>query len=46
MLRKGEVVGYTDGEILGLKWKDKKDVSLLTTINNGDMISGGLVAML
>ena len=39
MLRKGEVVQCTDGEILGLKWKDKKDVSLLTTIHNGDMIS-------
>eukprot|EP00731_Ephydatia_muelleri_P012876 Em0007g186a len=39
VLRKGEVVQYTDGEILGLKWKDKKDVSLLTTIHNGDMIS-------
>ena len=38
-VKKGEVVQYTDGEILGIKWKDKKDVSLLTTIHNGEMIS-------
>ena len=40
MLRNGEVVQYTDGEILGLKWKEKKRcISLLTTIHNGYMIS-------
>ena len=35
----GQVVYYTDGPLLGLKWMDKRIVSLLTTIHDETMIT-------
>ena len=37
-LRKGEISAYTRGKLLALKWKDKKDVSLLSSIHNAEMV--------
>ncbi len=37
--KKGEIVTYRDGKILGLKWKDKQCVSILTTIHDESMVS-------
>ena len=31
-LKKGEIIGYQRGKVTVLKWKDKKDVSLISTI--------------
>ncbi len=36
---KGDIVTYHDEEILGLKWKDKRYVSVLTTIHDDSMVS-------
>lgn len=36
-LKKGETVAYQRGKVMLLKWKDKKDVCLLSTIHNSEM---------
>ena len=36
-LKKGETVKQYKGKIMHLKWKDKKDVNMLTTIYEGEM---------
>lgn len=33
-LRKGEIIAYQRGKLLALKWKDKKDVCLLSTVHS------------
>ncbi|GFW24171.1 piggyBac transposable element-derived protein 4 [Trichonephila clavipes] len=38
-LKKGETVAFRRGKALILKWKDKKDVSLTSTIHNSEMIA-------
>ncbi|GFQ67635.1 piggyBac transposable element-derived protein 4 [Trichonephila clavata] len=38
-LKKGETVAFRRGKALILKWKDKKDVSLISTIHNSEMIA-------
>ena len=37
-LQKGEVSAYSRGKLLALKWKDKKDVSLLSSIHSEHMV--------
>ena len=36
---KGNITTYQDGNILGLKWKDKRYVSVLSTIHDSSMVS-------
>ena len=36
---KGDITTYQDGNILGLKWKDKRYVSVLSTIHDSSMVS-------
>ncbi|GFY30966.1 piggyBac transposable element-derived protein 4 [Trichonephila clavipes] len=38
-LKKGETVAFRREKALILKWKDKKDVSLISTIHNSEMIA-------
>ncbi|GFV41282.1 piggyBac transposable element-derived protein 4 [Trichonephila clavipes] len=38
-LKKGETVAFRRGKALILKWKDKKDVSLISTIHNSEVIA-------
>ena len=38
-VKKGEVLTYNDAPVMGLKWHDKRVVSLLTTIHDDSMIS-------
>ena len=38
-LKKGEVTTYNDGQILGLKWMDKRPVAVLTTIHDNSMMT-------
>lgn len=35
----GEVAFYKDGQLLGLKWKEKRIVTLLTTIHNESTVT-------
>ena len=37
VLKKGEVMSCRKGSLLALKWKDKKDVLMLSTKHNSDM---------
>ena len=37
--KKGEIATYHDDELFGLKWKDKRIVSMLSTIHDDTMIS-------
>ena len=37
-LQKREVSAYSRGKLLALKWKDKKDVSLLSSIHGAHMV--------
>ena len=37
--KKGEIVTYQDDQVFGLKWKDKRAVSMLSTIHDDSMIS-------
>lgn len=37
-LKKGEVVAFRRGKVMTLRWKDKKDVTLLSTIHNAKML--------
>ena len=37
--KKGEIVTYQDDQVFGLKWKDKRFVSMLSTIHDDSMIS-------
>eukprot|EP00731_Ephydatia_muelleri_P036492 Em0264g5a len=39
VIQTGEVAYYKDGHVLGLKWKDKRVVSLLTTIHDESMVT-------
>lgn len=39
-LRRGEVSAYRSGELLALKFKDKQDVTMLSTIHNKEMVQG------
>ena len=39
ILKKGEIATFHDDELFGLKWKDKRVVSLLSTIHDDTMIS-------
>ena len=39
ILKKGEIATYRDDELFGLKWKDKRVVSMLSTIHDDTMIS-------
>lgn len=39
VVQTGEVAYYKDGHVLGLKWKDKRVVSLLTTIHDESMVT-------
>ena len=36
-LKKGEVVAYQRGKTMAIRWKDKKDVAMLSTIHNSSM---------
>lgn len=36
-LKKGEVVAFQRGKVTAMRWKDKRDVSILTTIHNAEM---------
>ena len=36
---KGDITTYQDGNILGLKWKDKRYVSVLSTLHDDSMVS-------
>ena len=36
---KGDITTYQDGNILGLKWKDKRYVLVLSTIHDSSMVS-------
>lgn len=36
-LRKGEITGFQRGKVTVMKWKDKKDVSLLSTVHSLQM---------
>ncbi|XP_035214068.1 piggyBac transposable element-derived protein 4-like [Stegodyphus dumicola] len=38
-LKKGEIAAYQKGKVMVLKWKDKKDVALLSTVHNMEMIA-------
>ena len=37
-LRKDEVSAYIKNKMMVLKWKDKKDLTLLSTIHNAEMV--------
>ena len=37
--KKGEIATYHDGELLGLKWKDKRLVCILSTIRDDSMVT-------
>jgi len=37
--KKGEIATYHDGELLGLKWKDKRLVCMLSTIHDDSMVT-------
>lgn len=37
-LKKGEIVGYQRGKVTAMKWKDKKDISLLSTIHSLEIV--------
>ncbi|KAJ4435326.1 hypothetical protein ANN_17936 [Periplaneta americana] len=37
MLKKGEVVAFQRGKPMTMKWKDKRDVCLLSTVHNIEM---------
>lgn len=37
-LKRGDIVASQRGKVTVMKWKDKKDVSLLSTIHNSDII--------
>ena len=39
-LRRGEVSAYRSSELLALKFKDKRDVTMLSTIHNEEMVQG------
>ena len=39
-LKKGEVKAYRSSELLAMKFKDKRDVLMLTTIHNEEMVPG------
>lgn len=36
-LKKGEVAAYQKGKMMVLRWKDKKEVTLLSTVHNSEM---------
>ena len=38
-LKKGEVVTFCDGTVSGLKWMDKRPVSMLSTIHDDSLVS-------
>ena len=38
-LKKGEVSAYERGKVTVLRWKDKKDVNLLSTIHNAEIVN-------
>ena len=38
-LKKGEIASFHDDMLLTLKWKDKRDVTLLSTFHDDSMIS-------
>lgn len=38
-LKKGDVIAFQRGKICVLKWKDKKDVCMLSTTHNASMVS-------
>ena len=38
-LRRGEVISSVDDSILALKWKDKRDVLMLSTYHNSSMVT-------
>lgn len=40
-LKKGDVIRRCDGKIVILKWHDKRDVLMLSTIHRGDIIPSG-----
>jgi hypothetical protein len=37
-LKKGKVCAYQRGKVCVMKWKDKKDVTLLSTVHNPEMV--------
>ena len=37
-LKRGDTVSYSRGKLTAIRWKDKKDVSLLSTIHNAEMV--------
>ena len=37
-LKKGEMMTYRDGPLMGLKWMDKRQVVMLSTIHDNTMI--------
>ena len=43
-LKKGEVKAYRSSELLAMKFKDKRDVLMLTTIHNEEMVPGRRLA--
>ena len=43
-LKKGEVNAYRSSELLAMKFKDKRDVLMLTTIHNEEMVPGRRLA--
>lgn len=38
-LKKNEVIAYQRGKALAIKWRDKRDVCLLSTVHNPEMVS-------
>lgn len=42
-LKKGEVVSARSGSLLALKWKDKRDVRMLSTLNTAEVTDTGKV---
>ena len=40
-LRKGQIINRRKGDMLALKWKDKRDVFLLTTADRAEMVETG-----
>ena len=43
-LKKDEVKAYRSSELLAMKFKDKRDVLMLTTIHNEEMVPGRRLA--
>lgn len=37
-LKRNEIIAFQRGKVMTLKWKDKKDVCLLSTIHSSDMV--------